>query len=679
MVGALLGNPLKDTSVAITRPGAARPKNVADKTVLKKLLICAPSNAAVDELAKRLKAGIITTNGEHRMIKVVRMGKSDKINSDVKELCLEDQVQARLEKLNGGKPAISTRDQLHQNAAKIKEELAALRVKWDAARDGPDQILAIKLERDWKNKKDEQNRNGRKIDELKDSGMTNEREKNVITTKVQQEILDEADVLCSTLSGSGHDMFKKLSIEFETVIIDEAAQCVELSALIPLKYGCSKCVLVGDPRQLPPTVMAEHAGKLGYNRSLFLRMQENYPDSVHLLDTQYRMHPEISLFPSTAFYQGKLIDGGGMAKLRTQSWHAKALFGPFRWFDIKGVQPVGRGGKPGLINHAEIDTALQIYERLRLDFPTVDFRNKVGIITPYRAQLAEIKHRFSRKYGEEIIEHIDMNTADSFQGREADIIIFSCVRASGKGVGFLEDIKRMNVALTRAKSSLWVLGHSQTLLQDKTWASLINSAKDRQVFTEGDVTSLIRKPVTKSDLQAFTERQKLRVLDQMPAVDNGELLPMEGVEYGSNNEAKSESVDTKEQRTTSVSDEQSAHSSRLSSTKLPGPKPLARPASFGERMRAAARPAPKIRTIALDTNDNGKREPDSFDSPSSLEPPLKRLPDVHAEDASRSGPSQAAEVRKRSTAGPLNSALRAQAPKIIKKRPAPADPLRRGR
>ncbi|KAK5239355.1 DEAD-box type RNA helicase, partial [Exophiala xenobiotica] len=173
---------------------------------------------------------------------------------------------------------------------------------------------------------------------------TTNRDMELSRKRIQQEILDSAHVLCATLSGSGHEIFQGLNIEFETVIIDEAAQSIELSALIPLKYGCSKCILVGDPKQLPPTVLSRAAAKFQYEQSLFARMEHNHKKDVHLLDTQYRMHPEISLFPSKTFYDSRLKDGAGMAKLRHRPWHHSDVFAPYRFFDVQGMSQAATKG-----------------------------------------------------------------------------------------------------------------------------------------------------------------------------------------------------------------------------------------------------------------------------------------------------------------------------------------------
>lgn len=213
-------------------------------------------------------------------------------------------------------------------------------------------------------------------------------------------------------------------------------------------------------------------------------MQENYPQNVHLLSIQYRMHPMISVFPSKQFYDSELEDGEGMKELRTELWHSSPMFGPYRFFNIQGRE--SHGGRTSLVNMMEIEVAITLFQRLTADFPEVDFDGKVGIITPYKQQLNEMKRRFQRAYGDRIIETIDFNTTDAFQGRERDIIIFSCVRASPEGgIGFLSDIRRMNVGLTRAKSSLYVLGNANSLMRNKLWGALVQDAKTRGLFTEG--------------------------------------------------------------------------------------------------------------------------------------------------------------------------------------------------
>jgi len=497
MVGTLLTPTLKASTlgaVAVTRPHGATSQGGAG--MAKKLLICAPSNAAVDEIVLRLKQGVKTTSGSFHKISVLRLGRSDAVNAAVKDVTLDELVNARMNVEVKQNKDFSDYDKMHKQAGDIKQKMTELRAALDAAMaTNASGVETSKLQREISELRQRQIRIGAQIDNAKGSGNTYAREVEIKRRQVQQEILDKAQVICSTLSGSGHEMFKNLNVEFETVIIDEAAQCVELSALIPLKYGCSKCILVGDPKQLPPTVLSQSAARYGYDQSLFVRMQHNHPEDVHLLDRQYRMHPEISQFPSQEFYEGRLADGADMATLRMQPWHDSHLLGPYRFFDVRGVQTRGSKGQ-SLVNMEEIKVAMQLYHRFRTDYGrNVEVKAKIGIITPYKAQLFRLRDEFIGRYGEAITDQIEFNTTDAFQGRECEIIIFSCVRASPTGgIGFMTDIRRMNVGLTRAKSSLWILGDSRALVQGEYWGRLIKDAKARDRYTDGDVLGMLSRP-----------------------------------------------------------------------------------------------------------------------------------------------------------------------------------------
>lgn len=499
MVGALLSEQLSSQKSGTPMGVPMRPPNApaAPQMRPKKLLVCAPSNAAVDELVLRLKAGVKSIGGKQSNINVLRLGRSDAINASVRDVTLDELVKSRLEKEGTKDKARLDRDKLHEDAGKIKEELSELRPQMEATR-GQDEMTYQKLSRRFDELKKQQMSLGKQIDANKDSGNSIAREMEMRRRQVQQEILNGAHVLCATLSGSGHEMFRNLDVEFETVIIDEAAQCVELSALIPLKYGCCKCILVGDPKQLPPTVLSQSAARYGYDQSLFVRMQQNHSKKVHLLDTQYRMHPQISAFPSREFYEGQLKDGENMLQLRQQPWH-KSILGPYRFFDVQGVQERGHRGQ-SLVNTKELQVAMQIYDRFSKDYREIDLHRKIGIITPYKAQLNELRNRFKNKYGEGITDIIEFNTTDAFQGRECEIIIFSCVRASSTGgIGFMTDIRRMNVGLTRAKSSLWILGDSRALVQGEFWKKLIEDARQRDCYTHGDILAKFAKPIRLAD------------------------------------------------------------------------------------------------------------------------------------------------------------------------------------
>ena len=495
----------------------------------KKLLVCAPSNAAVDELVMRFKDGVKTLDGVTHDIKVVRLGRSEAINTNVIDVTLEELVNTRLNLSENKKAATGT--SLQDLYVKHKATSDRLQEK----RQSKDQLgssAPAELNRDIEYLKRERQQLSNQIDMTRDSGNTAARDADIHRRKIEQEILEESHVLCSTLSGSGHNMFQNLSIEFETVIIDEAAQSIELSALIPLKYGCAKCIMVGDPQQLPPTVLSREAARFQYEQSLFVRMQKNHPDFVHLLDTQYRMHPQISIFPSQTFYDGRLLDGSGMAGLRRKPWHDTEILGPYRFFNVEGTQSAASRSH-SYINIAEIDFAMQLYHRIVTDYNGYDFAGKIGIISPYKGQVKELKSRFGRQYGEAIFNTIDFNTTDAFQGRESEIIIISCVRASPTGgVGFLDDIRRMNVAITRAKSSLWVLGNAQSLIQGDYWRKMIIDAKDRNLYTGDNAWELLQRPLNKKaeksgPREGIRHVEHILLTEQDPDTEMTEAPPLE--------------------------------------------------------------------------------------------------------------------------------------------------------
>ncbi|KAH9466503.1 hypothetical protein Pst134EB_001556 [Puccinia striiformis f. sp. tritici] len=330
-----------------------------------------------------------------------------------------------------------------------------------------------------------------KIDQARDQQDASKRYLDAAKRKLRMQILQDADVVCSTLSGSGHDYMSQLPFDFETVVIDEACQCVEPASLIPLRYNATQCILVGDPMQLPPTVLSQTASRSGYDQSLFVRMQRNAPDAAHLLSIQYRMHPSISTFPSKAFYDSRLLDGPDMGTKAAQPWHQPdSLFPPYAFFHPVGAREE-RGPHHSILNRTEAALAVSIYWRIANDHPQIDFAYRVGIITGYAAQVGEIRRQLRAKFPADVAAAIDVNTVDGFQGQEKDIIILSCVRggreennSSGGGIGFLKDIRRMNVALTRAKSSMFIIGNRSILSQDPTWKALVEDAAGRSAISE---------------------------------------------------------------------------------------------------------------------------------------------------------------------------------------------------
>lgn len=529
IVGALIGdtiNTAQSTNIVVPRGdnrSTAPPR---------KLLVCAPSNAAVDELVMRFKTGIRSMQGVERSVNVVRLGRSDAINTGVVDVTLDELVNKKLGAVQGSENAMREKTQaLMKEHQGVSAQLRSARDDLDAKRNANAPHAEItRLEENIGRMRGRQRELGTQIDNAKDAEGQINRTRELQRTRVRQSVLEEAHVICATLSGSGHDMFQSLNVEFETVVVDEAAQCVEMSALIPLKYGCAKCILVGDPKQLPPTVFSKEAARFQYEQSLFVRMQGNFPKSVHLLDTQYRMHPDISVFPSTAFYDSRLLDGPNMAQLRSRPWHDSQLLAPYRFFNVEGQQAAGARGR-SFVNRAEIDVALALYKRLTIDYPDYDFRAKVGIITPYKSQLHMLKDRFSAVHGQSILQDVEFNTTDAFQGRESEIIIFSCVRASpGGGIGFLKDIRRMNVGLTRAKSSLWVLGNGPSLMTGEYWRKLVLDAKGRNAYVDGNLLGMLSKPSAGMRAGPSASATVLRSIDRAPIMKTAVEAPQPIVE-----------------------------------------------------------------------------------------------------------------------------------------------------
>ncbi|XP_022762922.1 probable helicase MAGATAMA 3 isoform X6 [Durio zibethinus] len=299
---------------------------------------------------------------------------------------------------------------------------------------------------------------------------------------IRAAILDEAAIVFSTLSFSGSAVLTKLNSGFDVVIIDEAAQAVEPATLVPLSSGCKQVFLIGDPVQLPATVISPIAEKFGYGTSLFKRFQKaGYP--VKMLKTQYRMHPEIRSFPSKEFYDEALEDGSDVQDQTTRDWHKYGCFGPFCFFDIhegKESQPSGSGS---WVNIDEIEFVLVLYHKLITMYPELKSSSQFAIISPYRHQVKLLQERFQETFGVESKKVVDIGTIDGFQGREKDVVIFSCVRASkDRGIGFVSDFRRMNVGITRAKSSVLVVGSASTLKNDEHWRNLVESAEKRGCF-----------------------------------------------------------------------------------------------------------------------------------------------------------------------------------------------------
>ena len=293
-----------------------------------------------------------------------------------------------------------------------------------------------------------------------------------IERQMRDDILDRAQVLCCTCIGVGHQLLE--GRKFTRVLLDEATQATEPASLVPLVRGARQIVLVGDHRQLPPTVISRRAENGGLRRSLFERLVAMGIEPK-LLDTQYRMHPAISDFPNRSFYEGRLVDGidaadrPNPAGLLWNDWEIPIAFLPVNGDEILSADGASKE------NPSEAGWAARILESL-LEAGDLN-KSDIGIITPYAGQVRAIRDALTERY-----DAVEVKTVDGYQGREKEVIIFSCVRSNSDGnVGFLADPRRLNVALTRAKRGLIVIGDPDTLRNDETWASWLEHIRSRNL------------------------------------------------------------------------------------------------------------------------------------------------------------------------------------------------------
>ena len=308
-----------------------------------------------------------------------------------------------------------------------------------------------------------------KMDRLKDRATE-------LEIRINAELFDAARVIACTLVGSGHRLLD--GHRFGTVFIDEAAQALEAATWIPIRR-CSRVILAGDHCQLPPTVKSFGALKGGLGKTLMERIVENKPEAVTLLRMQYRMNEEIMRFSSDWFYGGN-VEAASEVKYRS----ILDLDVPIEWIDTKSPS-LGEGLGVGfsLLNESEAELTLQIlqnyFERIGKT-RILNERLDVGIISPYRAQVQLLRQRVKRhEYFKPFRSFISVNTVDGFQGQERDIIVISLVRSNEEGqIGFLRDLRRMNVAITRARMKLIIIGDTSTLTRHPFYRKLHQYVKE---------------------------------------------------------------------------------------------------------------------------------------------------------------------------------------------------------
>eukprot|EP00898_Chlorokybus_atmophyticus_P007745 jgi/Chlat1/7972/Chrsp69S00590 len=357
----------------------------------------------------------------------------------------------------------------------------------------------------------------RKLQQLKDelgelSG-TDEKRYKALKRASEREVAQGADVICTTCVGAGDPRLANL--KFKQVLIDESTQATEPECLIPLVMGAKHVVLVGDHCQLGPVVMCKKAARAGLAQSLFERLVLLGVRPVRL-QLQYRMHPCLSQFPSDAYYEGTLQNGVAAAD-RLQPGLDFPWPAPHRpmMFHVQLGQEEMSASGTSFLNRTEaaaVEKAVTTFLRAGV-LPA-----QIGVITPYEGQRAHIVTHMTRHgpLRQQLYRDIEVASVDSFQGREKDYIILSCVRSNDRhGIGFLSDPRRLNVALTRARYGLVIFGNPKALSKHPIWHALLVHFKANECLVEGPLNNL------KQSMVQFQKPNRLPVDQQGRFMSNG--------------------------------------------------------------------------------------------------------------------------------------------------------------
>lgn len=481
-----------------------------------RILVCAPSNAAVDEVLKRLlEKGLLMPDGNRACPRAVRIGAGCTVQElgqvEIKSLAMQDPEWSfgRSEAEN------SVLSNVREQSALIREtgqKIKDIHEKRDSVKKALASAIGAdenKLRADMNKFSDEltnlhrhKETLGSKLSKLKATLDDNFDDRRKSNTKVLSRVLNSASVVFSTLNASGQDVMRHLLGTFNVVIIDEAAQCIEPDVLIPFTGMCVKnakalsnsraasfamrsssqhCVMVGDPNQLPATVLSSNrlvvdAG----STSFFERSADTSVSEVHLLNVQYRMHPIICQFPSIQFYGGRLLCGPNVVERRYhRAYHLDKLrrFGPLSLLDTDNCSHTmeSRSSKTNSsFNEGEARIIQIALVTLFRCYPFEYLSGEVAVLTPYSAQVSLIRRMINER--SELREaDITVSTVDGIQGREKPFVFLSTVRdGTSRGIGFVKDRRRMNVAMTRPQYSLVVVGNAKALKSGSDdWGSFV--------------------------------------------------------------------------------------------------------------------------------------------------------------------------------------------------------------
>ncbi|NEU06827.1 AAA family ATPase [Flavihumibacter sp. R14] len=394
----------------------------------KQVLVVAPSNTAVDLLTEKL-----ADEGLH----VLRVGNPARVSEKLLSLTLDSKTAAH---------------------ASMKE-VRTLKKQANEYRN-----MAHKYKRNFGRAEREQRKalfdEAHKI--IREVGKTEE--------YIQQDLIASAQVIAATLVGANH--YTVSGLRYDTVVIDEAGQALEPACWIPI-LKAKKVILAGDPFQLPPTIKSDEAARKGLNLTLLEKCIQLHPEAVVLLEEQYRMNSPIMTYSSGVFYHGRLKAHHSVAD--------RKLFPadqPLNFIDTAGCGFDEKTEGTSTTNTEEAQTLINYLIRVLIN-PDLKEIPSVAIISPYKEQIHVMNELLGHSEELKPFRHmISVNTIDSFQGQERDVVCISMTRSNSEGsIGFLADIRRMNVAMTRARKKLVVIGDSATLSRHSFYAGFIEYAE----------------------------------------------------------------------------------------------------------------------------------------------------------------------------------------------------------
>ncbi len=417
----------------------------------RRVLVCAPSNTAVDLLTERLA---------ERGVNVIRLGNPSRVS----ELLLKHTLDA-------GVMAHASYAKMHamRQTAEQHREAASERVRNFGFEE--------RQRRLW----------------LKEEARTLRQAADDLERFMTEDVLESVQVITSTLVGASHRAIRHLG--FETVFIDEAAQALEPGCWIPIAKG-QRLVLAGDHHQLPPTVKSEKAAREGLRETLFEKCIQRQPGTARMLKVQYRMHAHIMGFSSEKFYGGQLVPHASVRHADLAAYDTRfndPRFSPdlpVEFIDTAGCGyeelaiPESRSTANPEEVHLLLERLAQLLAKLSEPGEPTDPDQRpltIGVIAPYRAQINYLKDAIedSAVLNDLLLQRrLSVGTVDSFQGQERDIIAITLTRSNPQGeIGFLSDIRRMNVGMTRARRKLLLVGDSSTLCRHPFFVELLAYVK----------------------------------------------------------------------------------------------------------------------------------------------------------------------------------------------------------